>query len=187
MPFHRYNPEHIRSEKTSEPIERAVSIEGKFLGLELSQFPLWNFSEKAMLEGGYMVGNDALTEVYIETEDGNIYRIFPDRDRRYVLIDARANERMGRNAKAIPLSEEVLEKSVLQVGHRFEYRKGDRTARITKLTAVNGRRMYVEEWLTKYTNSLSSDVRRRFNRILEPDKPMGTPPGARPPSNGREG
>ena len=121
-----------------------------------------------------MLGNDAFTEMYFETESGNEYKVFRGRDGRWLMMDARVNQgKRPEEMKGTVLSEEDLEKGVLRVGKSFEYGKGGRTTVITKITAVNGNRMYSPDYLKDYTEGNVSNVRQEFAKRLAPQEKKG--------------
>src|SRR3989344_3744624 len=111
MGFESFKTEQGPSkQERPEDINRAVAVEGQFLARELGEFSLRGFSDKGQEEGAAMLGNDAFTEIYFDTESGNSYKIYqersPDKGRQWVLVDTRSNEGKGRETKGVILSEE---------------------------------------------------------------------------------
>lgn len=160
----------VQGQKREKPeeINRVVGIEGRFLGREVGEYKLWGHSEKGQEAGADMLGNDAFTEIYFETISGNLYKIYPTRDGRWAMVDARSNRGKGQEAKGVDLAEEDLQKGVLRVGKSFGYGKGGRTTEIAKITCVSGNRVYDAEYLKKYTVGNTSNIRDRFKRIIMP-------------------
>lgn len=119
------------------------------------------------------MGGDAFSEAYLETDSGNIYKIYSDDGgATFKIVDARSNKGAGLNVNGAVLSAEDLVATV-KVGEQFKYRKDKNlnTSPITKITVVNKRRQYAESALP----TEKSDVGGRFKEALRPEKQPTTP------------
>src|SRR6266446_3829376 len=106
--------ENQENEGIIQDIDRAVSVEGNYLGREFQEFSLRQFSQNGKEEGAYMLGNDAFTEIYFQTRSGNTYKIYKKLDGRFMLLNASTISETS-------LSEEDLENSIIKIGMPFKY------------------------------------------------------------------
>lgn len=140
------------------------------MGREIDGLSLRQFSRKGQEEGADMIGNDAFTEIYMETAPGNVYRLQESRDGSWWIVSMRENAGKGRGAKGYKLTEAELETGLLKVGQPFTFGQGGKTTEISKITAVAGNRVYQKEFLDKMTEGRSSNIRNRFSDAIKGEK-----------------
>jgi len=132
-------------------VEKALVIEDGFLGRTFDKF---NLSSLVCS----MLGADAFTEVYFQTESGNEYLIYcpmneyEQRTHDWFLLNA------GKLSR-IPLSRKEIEKGILKIGESFSYGKGGITTPVTKITCVNTHRRYSSSC---FNGAEESDIRNQF-------------------------
>lgn len=132
--------------------EKEIVVEGCFLGRVLDKFNLdWLLPS--------MLGADAFTEIFINTESGNQYLIYRpvneygQRVGNWLLLNAK-------NLSPQVLSELEMKNGVLKVGEPFTYGCGGRTTPVTRITCVNTQRKYFPGYFGKDTEE--SDIRNEF-------------------------
>lgn len=123
-----------------EAQERSVLVDGKYLGRELNEFKLRSLSGAS---GGAYLGADAFTQVFLETDSGNIYLIYKPKTDDPIEAEwlsgnwVIANGRSSHDGQLIgsEMSDLTVENAEVKVGEPFSYIDGTTTP-ITKITAV---------------------------------------------------
>lgn len=161
----------------SPPESRSVEVDG-FLGREESEFKLgWLLPSQ--------LGNDAFTELYVETESGNTYAILkedyihPETDaqhNQFLILNGREISDHAEKAKqSLPvkrLTSEDMEEGLLKVGESFRF-SGGNTSRVQKITCVNSNRYEHAEHLDQMTSGVSSSARSDFWALARLKPPHG--------------
>lgn len=137
------------------------------------------FNLEDVLKPSKQMGNDRFTEVYLETESGNIYALrqlkSPDfshtgdleisnKQEKWYLYNGKEHKNRGRESFD---PKKDLKDPLIKIGEPFKYGEGGTTTRITKITAVAGDRIYGRGDL----HAPESDVRKRFFEMINEEKP----------------
>lgn len=153
-------------------IDKSVSVDGKFLGRDVGEFSLNQFSKQGLQEAT-VLGSDRLSTVIFETATGNIYSIYQDaRSSDYVIIDARSNQGKGKAARGTLLHDQDLQGKSIRLGEPFAYGGMAHTSPIIKIIGISDR-VYTPEYLAETTEGESSDLRERFRQQLQPKERQG--------------
>lgn len=170
-------------EVTPEATDRAVVVDGEYLGRELGMFTFASSTEP-------MLGGARFDEVYLDTDSGNSYLIrrnpkwesvqkfgiMSEKEREdynipklppneFEIVNARTNQgKREQDWRATSLSKEDIQGAVLEIGKPFEYRKG-RTTRIVSITCVQTKYGYMPDHLKKIAQG-KSNVRTEFRRKI---------------------
>jgi len=161
-------PQYPDNETKNSKNEKKVSvvIDKNYLGLEVNHFDLQSLNPKVD-----MLGNDKFTEVLFETQSGNMYLIYRLPDHTFAIADAKSNTGKGlKQIKGSLLSDSEIANGVLEVGKNFHFGKGWQTSPISKITCINGNKIYDETRIHELTGGKNSDARDKFKNRIKPKK-----------------